>query len=262
MHAPVELLDGRFTSRAFLHEPCCCEVSVWLCHSCGQSRQTTDTTYQRVWRWRTRYSTYLGGLGTGIGEGNEGVKCGRDRNCLAVREVEVEVDCEAQDLAAHVGEIVGAMGKMKINDGDEDDDSYNYNNNSNNTQLKDHQEGNVESHQLVDGSDGSDGSGSGSDASTGVNGNMNINGMMMVKGDDHREKSETGYLRQEMEGIGGVVKKKLKTRVRVGAVVDEHEDEREHADYLAREIRGDERSWCGWCDRVIPSRRDVEEMNE
>ena len=70
------------------------------------------------------------------------------------------------------------------------------------------------------------------------------------------ESKEIGYLRQEIEGIGGVVKKKLKTTVKVGAVVEEWEDERERADYLTREIRGEERSWCAWCQRVIPALKE------
>ena len=67
-----------------------------------------------------------------------------------------------------------------------------------------------------------------------------------------------GYLTQEMEGIGGVVKKKVKKRVKVGKTVREYEDEREKAEYLGRETRMENRSWCGWCDRVIPGKRDYE----
>ena len=65
-----------------------------------------------------------------------------------------------------------------------------------------------------------------------------------------------GYLRQEIEGIGGVVKKKVKKRVKVGKTVKEHEDEKERREYLIREIKGECRSWCGWCNRVIPSVAD------
>lgn len=166
----------------------------------------TDTTYKRVWTWRSRYSTYLGGLGTGIGEGNEGVKCGRDINCLAVREVEVEVDCEGEDLAAYVEDTTAVRQAEKI----VDDDA-----------------------------------------------SVSADGKMDGRTDDSKE---TGYLRQEIEGIGGVVRKKLKTRVKVGAVVEELEDERENTDFMAREIRGEERSWCGWCDRVIPGPNDADDL--
>lgn len=68
----------------------------------------------------------------------------------------------------------------------------------------------------------------------------------------------TSYLMQEIEGIGGVVKKKVKRRVTVGAVVREHEDERDTGSYLRREQQGLVRSWCAWCERVIPGKKDVE----
>jgi hypothetical protein len=68
-----------------------------------------------------------------------------------------------------------------------------------------------------------------------------------------RDDEEPGYLRQEIVGVGGVVKQKVKKRVRVGACVEEHEDERETAAYLKRESLGHIRSWCGWCSRVVPN---------
>lgn len=68
---------------------------------------------------------------------------------------------------------------------------------------------------------------------------------------------KAGYWRQEIEGIGGVVKQKVKRRVKVGRAVREFEDERECAGYLGRERRGEERSWCGWCARVVPGERDL-----
>jgi len=78
---------------------------------------------------------------------------------------------------------------------------------------------------------------------------------------DSEQKSEersAGYLRQEVEGIGGVVKKKVKTRIRVGATVWEHDDERSSGKYLDGEVSGQERSWCGWCGRVVKGQRDRE----
>jgi hypothetical protein len=66
-----------------------------------------------------------------------------------------------------------------------------------------------------------------------------------------------GYLQQEVEGIGGVVKKKVRRKVKVGATVVEHEDERmDPRQYLVREAKGQVRSWCGWCDRVCPGETD------
>ena len=165
-----------FTSQAFIRDPCTCPEAVYLCQTCGHVLSNSDTTYKRIWTWRTRYSTYLGGLGTGIGEGNEGVKCGRGSHCLGAMDIEMEIDCSADDSATSETDV--------------------------------------------------------EDSAT-----------------DESEKA--GYLRQEIEGIGGVVKKKVKKRVRVGKTVREYEDERERAEYLGREIRGESRSWCGWCDRVV-----------
>lgn len=55
--------------------------------------------YVRAWSWRTKYSYYLGGQGTGAGEGNEGVECGRGSACLGARIVEHET-CEQEILDA------------------------------------------------------------------------------------------------------------------------------------------------------------------
>lgn len=59
------------------------------------------------------------------------------------------------------------------------------------------------------------------------------------------------YTTQEMVGIGGQVKMKVKKMVIVGAVVREHEDERANGDYLNREQHQTCRSWCSWCDRFV-----------
>lgn len=74
------------------------------------------------------------------------------------------------------------------------------------------------------------------------------------------DKEQAGYLWQEIEGLGGIVKKKLRKRERVGGTVKEWEDEREGKDeVLGKEKRGEERSWCGWCGRVVLGGRDLEE---
>lgn len=144
-------------------------------------------------------------MGTGIGEGNEGVKCARGRECEGAVDVEVEFECSSRSN--------GGGGSR----------------NGSNSSL----------------SGGSDGSGSGegerSESPWG-------------------DKDEAGYLRQEIEGLGGVVKKKVRKRERVGGTVREWEDEREGKDeVLGREKRGAERSWCGWCGRVVLGGRDLEE---
>jgi hypothetical protein len=66
-----------------------------------------------------------------------------------------------------------------------------------------------------------------------------------------------GYDRHEIEGIGGVVKKKLVRMVKVGACVPEWGDEKEMGKFLVREQEGKARSWCGWCWRVVPGVKDV-----
>lgn len=69
-------------------------------------------------------------------------------------------------------------------------------------------------------------------------------------------REDAGYMRHEIEGIGGVVKKKLMTVVRVGACVTEWGDEKAQGKYLVREYDGRSRSWCGWCWRVVPGVKD------
>jgi hypothetical protein len=65
------------------------------------------------------------------------------------------------------------------------------------------------------------------------------------------------FAAQEVEGVGGVWKMKVKRLVWVGAEVDEFDDEDpEGSKALDKEIKGEARSWCAWCNRVIPSKDD------
>ncbi|KAL2829034.1 hypothetical protein BDW59DRAFT_41318 [Aspergillus cavernicola] len=98
---PSTMSDPLSTAAVPLRDTCTCQDVLWLCNHCGQKLRRNDTTYRRVWTWRTRYSTYLGGLGTGIGEGCQGVKCGRGEKCLAGQEIELEVECEADESMAN-----------------------------------------------------------------------------------------------------------------------------------------------------------------
>lgn len=176
-----------FTASAYARNPCTCDEAVWICAPCGRSLQSKDVGYKRIWTWRSRYSTYLGGLGTGIGEGNQGVKCGREDSCLGAEDIEVEVEC-----------------------------------------------------------------GVGGDCTPSAN-------CACIEAVRNREESAPGYFSQEILGIGGVVKKKVKKRVRLGATVAEHEDERDNVTpYLEREASGRDRAWCGWCSRVVMGKRDRE----
>lgn len=169
----VSSFDG--IQQALSRPPCSCEDTVWICSPCGQSLRAADTTYMRGWSWRTRYST-CGGFGTGLGEGVEGVECGRGKSCFDTRIVEKEVECDAGELAAIEAETEKAR---------------------------------LAGHVWAGNS----------------------------------------YSTQEMVGIGGQVKIKVKKIVVVGAVVKEHEDERADGNYLYREQQGFCRSWCSWCDR-------------
>lgn len=193
------------TSSAFMRSPCTCEDAVWLCYQCGQTLRANDTTYRRVWTWRTRYSTYLGGgLGTGIGEGCQGVKCGRGEHCLDAQEIELEVDCEADEWSTAPAT----------------------------TSSSDSSHSHSQSHNHV------------------------VPDLQQLERLDSRDEEEPGYFRQEIVGIGGVVKHKAKKRVTVGSCVVEYEDERETGKYLVREECGRHRSWCGWCWRVVPSKNE------
>ncbi|CAK4032552.1 Hypothetical predicted protein [Lecanosticta acicola] len=120
----------------------------------------------------------------GLGEGNEGVECGRTRDCLAARMVEKDVECDFAELAALHAETAKAE----------------------------------------------------------------------VQG---RHWNGSSYSTQEIVGIGGKVKTKVKKRMPVGAIVKEYEDEREQEKFLSREQGGANRSWCSWCSRVVVGKKDL-----
>lgn len=191
-----------------------------------------DTTYRRVWAWRTRYSTSLDtGMGTGIGEGCEGVKCGRGEHCLAAEETELEVDagCEVDDwttYAIHQSHQSGSSSSSSSLGSQLYQQHPHYNNT-------------IDSHHNGNGND-IQGAGAGEPVLA-----------------SNRDEEEPGYFRQEMVGLGGVVKHKAKKRVVVGACVTEREDERGTGRYLAPEEDGEVRSWCAWCWRVIPGKREL-----
>lgn len=151
----------------------------------------------RIWRWRSQYGEVLGGLGTGIGDGDRGVICGRESECCAAKEREQEIDCDAED--ARDGHPSPSSSPLEA---------------------------------------------------------------FIVGARHDRTPSPSlgpGYERHEIEGIGGVVKRKLVRMVTVGACVPEYEDEKGPGKRaLLREIQGRERSWCGWCWRVVPGTKDLQ----
>ena len=161
----------------YARSPCTCNEGVWICNPCGQALRTADATYLRGWSWRTRYST-CGGIGAGLGQGNEGVECGRDGDCLNAKHVEKEVECDADELAA-------------------------------------------------------------------------------CEAEHGRHWAGSSYNTHEIVGIGGKVKKKITKEVLVGAVVKEYGDEMKTNNFLQREQEGANRSWCSWCARVVPGKKDM-----
>ncbi|EWY90259.1 hypothetical protein FOQG_08191 [Fusarium oxysporum f. sp. raphani 54005] len=213
VHAPIATLikapvDSHvpLSSELVSRDVCkCADEGVWLCQPCGRSIRAADHDYQRIWRWRNQYGEVLGGLGTGIGEGVRGVVCGREADCCAAKEVEHQVDCDAED--ARDGNVAPAPAP---------------------------QQAPVDA--LID----------------------------QLRLTHERTPSPSlgpGYLRHEIEGIGGVVKRKRVRMVRVGHCVPEWDDERTSGSrILGREVRGERRSWCGWCNRVIPGEKDL--LNE
>ncbi|RDL37587.1 uncharacterized protein BP5553_05020 [Venustampulla echinocandica] len=172
----------------------CASEGVWLCQPCGRSLRSADAEYESIWKWRTRYLLSLGGLGVGFGEGNRGVPCGRGEECVAAREVEQEIDCDAEDA------------------------------------------------REIDSRAASPSSSPGSSTESPARGIGQMG---------------PGYARHEIEGIGGVVKKKLVRMVKVGACVPEWGAENHVGKFLVREVEGRARSWCGWCWRVIPGPDDT-----
>jgi hypothetical protein len=131
------------------------------------------------------YSQIHGGVGIGLGEGNEGVECGRGSACLGAHIVEHET-CEQN--------LLDTFEKSKT----------------------------PESPERWRGS---------------------------------------CYLTQEIEGIGGVLKVKHKKQVRVGECVKLFEDEKKKSiQYLEREVKGELRSWCSWCERVVLGKKDKAEI--
>ncbi|KAI1113003.1 hypothetical protein F5Y14DRAFT_233170 [Nemania sp. NC0429] len=204
---------------------CTCQSDcVWLCHPCGRNIIGADQDYRSIWRWRNQYGEVLGG--TGIGEGNRGVICGRESACLGAREVEQETDCDAADARSLHRSSPSATPSPS-------------------SSL-------TTGSPLSSGSTGFSASGSENGAYRTPSPRPHSVGMVSGFGPGLRP----GYALHEIEGIGGVVKTKLVRMLRVGACVPEWEDEKNKGQILEREISGGRRSWCGWCSRVIPGARD------
>ncbi|KAM5352661.1 hypothetical protein ACJ41O_005383 [Fusarium nematophilum] len=218
VYAPIATLakppldaDLPLSSEAVSRQVCnCVDEGVWLCQPCGRSIRGADHEYQRIWRWRSQYGEILGGLGTGIGEGDRGVICGREADCCAAKEREQQLDCDAEDA----------------------------------------RDGNVAPTPVP--------AVAAAAAPHPAPVDALIDELRLTHGRTPSPSLGPGYLRHEIEGIGGVVKRKRVRMVRVGHCVPEWDDERGTGSrVLGREVRGARRSWCGWCWRVIPSEKDV-----
>ncbi|KKA30714.1 hypothetical protein TD95_004438 [Thielaviopsis punctulata] len=195
------------------HAMCTCATDgVWLCQDCGHSNNSDDSLYQRLWTWRLSYGEVIGGLGTGIGDGDRGMICGRQARCLGAKEREQEVDCDAEDrrtpspasAASSTGSASPPSAAPSL------------------AQLP----ASLES------------------AST----------RLQLQAPAARR--DPGYSRHQIEGVGGQLRNKLVRMVRVGASVPEWSDERSRRVILEKEIKGEARSWCGWCWRPIPGEKD------
>jgi len=222
-----------------------------------------------IWKWRHQYGEVLGGLGTGIGEGDRGVICGRDGECIAAREREQETDCDAADAREAEAEgflqLLGTTPTASPQPG-----------------AADPLQGahlpwiTVGSHGSTASLDSAPGTGTGTGSSNGsfsgpnslASSTLSLGGGLTPPPAGATSGPRTpspaamgpGYARHEIEGIGGVVKTKLVQMVKVGACVPEWEDETARGDILGREISGRARSWCGWCWRVIPGKKDYEKQ--
>ncbi|KAK7976153.1 hypothetical protein PG989_014616 [Apiospora arundinis] len=219
---------------------CTCQSEgVWLCHPCGRSIRGTDHDYQSIWRWRNQYGEVLGGLGTGIGDGDRGVICGRDWECVASKEREQETDCDAEDARerSHCNTPLPWVATVTPTS----------------TTISSVPSSSAASTSALRPS---------SSASTSSSGGGGGGGGEGSSGNGQPQYSSSplgpGYVRHEIEGIGGVVKTKRLTMVKVGACVPEWEDEKNRGEILGREVKGIARSWCGWCWRVIPGKKDIE----
>ncbi|KAF4968878.1 hypothetical protein FZEAL_10334 [Fusarium zealandicum] len=216
VHAPIATLakpaldpDLPLSEEAVSRETCkCADDGVWLCQPCGRSIRAADHEYQRIWRWRNQYGEILGGLGTGIGEGDRGVICGREEDCCAAKEREQQLDCDAEDARdANVTPTPASPGAAP-----------------------------PPAPAPVDA----------------------LDELRLSHGRTPSPSLGPGYFRHEIEGIGGIVKRKRVRMVRVGHCVPEWDDERGSSSRIVgREVRGVRRSWCGWCWRVIPGEKDI-----
>lgn len=168
-------------------------------------------------------------MGTGIGDADRGVECARAKNCLSGKFIEHETDCdaddarEAEDLAA--GHSSPGTHALSLYSG-----SHSWSS----------------SHSSLHGSIGS------------TSGVLLDAGATPIATRTPSPAVGPGYSRHEVEGIGNKIKTVKVSMIRIGGCVPEWKEEKAAGQSLRREIGGDVRSWCGWCDRVIPGKSDYD----
>ncbi|KAH7026400.1 uncharacterized protein B0I36DRAFT_330581 [Microdochium trichocladiopsis] len=257
--APLPLLvnpplraDTPLSSDPLRTAVCRCETDgVWLCQPCGRSIRGSDNDYRSIWKWRNQYGEVLGGVGTGIGEGDRGVPCGRESKCCSSKEREQETDCDAEDGRAGSSHDI----RLHHSNGSSYFGSSPLSSSSWSSTLA-HRPGHTQSHAVS-----SPWAIPSTTSTTTTSALSPASAATPPYADsvDHRTPSphfRPGYARHEVEGIGGVVKSVGVRLVRVGACVPEWEDEKHRGIVLGREVSGRSRSWCGWCWRVIPRNQD------
>lgn len=211
----------------------------------GLTRGPCDA--HRIWRWRNQYGEVLGGLGTGIGDADRGVECARGKHCLSGKYIEHETDCDADDareaegLAAGQGSWQGST-TLSLYSG-----SHSWSS----------------SHSSLHGGGGGGGGYGSSSSNSGaaIASSTTPTGLLDGGGGGSRTPSPAvgpGYARHEVEGIGNKIKTVRVSMIRIGGCVPEWKDEKVTGQSLQREVSGEVRSWCGWCERPVPGRRDLE----
>jgi hypothetical protein len=194
-----------------------------------------------LWLWRAQYTSALGGLGTGIGDGDRGAICARGGECCVARDTEQETDCDAADAAeaAEAAEVIEAVEAAEAAEASEAAGAA----------------ANLASTPPSSRSSAAWSSGAPS-PSSGVGSNTGLPGSPPRY--TPSPQMGPGYERHEIVGIGGVIKRKLVRIVKVGGVVPEWDDEQTSSTILRRDVDGLRRSWCGWCRRVIPAKEEYD----
>ncbi|CAG8410396.1 unnamed protein product [Penicillium salamii] len=94
---------------AFARTPCNCEDAPWVCGSqpCNEIRQHHGIKYRRAWAWHAKHGEH-----NDLSEYGWFGKCGRDENCLAAQEIEIEDDSEIEE--EFVGDSVKQKSKRRL----------------------------------------------------------------------------------------------------------------------------------------------------